>query len=64
MRILTMTNATKANVIAAANAVMGILITFHAVLTTAQMSSIDVVLNAVLTLWIALTYRMSHKRIT
>lgn len=57
------TNAVKAQVIVAANAVLALLVAFDVVLTQAQLGAIDVVLNAVLGLFVALTYTQSHKRI-
>lgn len=57
------TNAAKAQVIIAINGVLALLVAFHVVLTTAQLGAIDVAANAVLGLFVALTYTQSHKRI-
>ena len=62
-KIQTMTNATKANIIATLNALLGVLITFHAVLTQAQLGAIDVAANAILALIVGLTFTESVKRV-
>ena len=62
-KIQTMTNATKANIIAALNALLGVLITFHVFLTQAQLGAIDVAANAILALIIGLTFTESAKRV-
>jgi hypothetical protein len=58
-----MTNATKAQIIAAVNAALSLLTAFHVIFTTAQISSIDVIVNAVLALYVGITYKNSRKRI-
>ena len=58
-----MTNATKAAIIAAANAALGLAVAFGAALTDVQTGSIMVALNATLGLIIATTYKNSAKRI-
>jgi hypothetical protein len=62
--MLTITNATKAQIIAAINAVLGVLGSFglgH--LTNAQQGSILVAANAVLAVVVAVTYQSSSKRV-
>ena len=62
-KAITMTNATKGNIIAAINAVIGLLIAFHVTLTEAQLGAIDVAANAVLILIMGLTFTNSAKRV-
>lgn len=57
------TNTTKANIIAAINALMGLAIVFGVNLSEAQTGAIIVAVNAVLTLYVGLTYKDSAKRI-
>lgn len=57
------TNAAKAQVILAVNAVVALLIAFHVVLTAPQLGAVDVAVNAVLSAFVALTYTQSHKRV-
>ena len=62
--MLTVTNATKAQVIAVVNAVLGVLGSFNVGhLTNAQQGSIIVAANAVLALVVAVTYKSSSKRV-
>ncbi len=58
-----MTNATKAAVIAAVNATLGLLIAFNVALTATQQGAIVTFVNTGLALWIAVTYKDSPKRI-
>lgn len=60
---LTISNATKANVIALVNSLFGVLIAFNIVFTQTQMGAIDIFLNAVLALAVGLTYKQSATRI-
>lgn len=62
-RLLTMTNATKANVIAAINAIFGLLVVFHVGITDAQIGAIDIAANAVLALLVGATFTQSAKRV-
>lgn len=62
-KIGQLTNATKAQIIATVNAVLGLLIAFHVVLTAAQLGAVDVAANAVLSLIVGLTYTASPLRI-
>jgi len=57
------TNAAKAQVILAVNAVLAVLIVFHVALTQPQIGAVDLAVNAVLSAFVALTYTQSHKRI-
>lgn len=62
-KIGTITNATKAQIIAAINAILGLLIAFHVVLTEPQLGAIDVAANAVLALIVAVTFTQSSMRL-
>jgi uncharacterized membrane protein len=57
------TNATKAQVITVVNALLGLLVAFDVALTTAQQGAITVAANAILSLWVVLTYKDSPKRV-
>ena len=59
----SITNTTKANIIAAVNAVLGLAIVFGVNLSEAQTGAIIVAVNAVLSLYVGLTYKSSAKRI-
>lgn len=61
--LFTITNATKAQIIAVVNALLGLLIAFDIVFTQTQLSAIDVFVNAVLALFVGLTYTQSAKRV-
>ncbi len=58
-----MTNATKANAIAAVNAALTLIVSFGVNVTDAQQAAITGAVNAALVLWISLTYRSSAKRV-
>lgn len=58
-----MTNATKAGIIAVLNSGLGLLVAFDVALTQAQLGALDTFANAVLGVWVALTYRQSVKRV-
>lgn len=58
-----MTNATKANVIAAVNAALTLIVSFGANVSDGQQAAITGAVNAILVLWISLTYTQSAKRI-
>lgn len=60
--ILNMTNATKAQIIVLINAVLALLQAFGVDLTDEQQGAILVVVNALLGLWVGLTYNQSRKR--
>jgi len=62
--MLTITNATKAQIIAALNAVLGVLGSFNiGHLTHAQQGAILVAANAVLAALVGVTYQSSSKRV-
>lgn len=61
--LLTMTNATKANAIAAINAIFGVLIAFNLIFTEAQIGAVDIAVNAVLALVVGATYTKSATRV-
>lgn len=59
-----MTNATKAQIIAAVNALLGLAVAFNVVLTQTQIGAIGVAVNAVLAIVVGLTFKQSPKRTT
>jgi hypothetical protein len=59
---MNMTNATKAQIIVVINALLALLQAFHVNLSPGQQGAILVFINAVLALWVGLTYTYSHKR--
>jgi len=58
-----MTNATKAGIISAINAGLGLAIAFGVSITEVQTGAIIVFVNAVLGLVVGLTYKKSIKRV-
>lgn len=58
-----MTNATKANVIAAINALLALLVSFGVNLSEAQTAGTVAFINALLVIWVSVTYRDSVKRV-
>ncbi len=61
--MLTITNATKAQAIAAVNAILGLLAAFDlGHLTTTQSGALLVAVNAVLSLVVGITYKTSKTR--
>lgn len=58
-----MTNAVKAGVITFVNAVLVALPLFYVPITEQQSAAVGLVVNTGLGLWVALTYKNSHKRI-
>lgn len=60
--MLTMTNATKAQIIIAVNAIIALLMAFGIDFTDEQQGAIVAALNAALGLWVAFTYDRSKKR--
>jgi len=59
----TMTNATKASIIATVNATFGLLVAFNVALTEGQQGAIITFVNAALGLVIAMTFTNSAKRV-
>lgn len=57
-----MTNATKAQIIVAINSLLMLAIAFDIALTEAQVGAIGVAANAVLSLYVGLTYKDSPAR--
>lgn len=57
------TNAVKAQAIVAINAGLALLAAFHVVLTNPQIGALTVAVDALLGLYVAVTYTQSHKRI-
>lgn len=62
-QLLTITNATKAQIISAINAVFAVLIAFNVVLSQSQLGAVDIAVNAVLSLFVAITYTASSMRL-
>lgn len=62
-QIAQTTNAVKAQVIVAINALLALLAAFHVILTQAQIGALTLAIDAVLGLYVAVTYTQSHKRI-
>jgi uncharacterized MnhB-related membrane protein len=60
--MLTMTNATKANIISLVNAILGLLTAFDVAFTEAQKGAIIAVVNAFFAAFVATTYKKSRKR--
>lgn len=60
--LLTITNATKSQIITAINSIFGILIAFNLVFTQTQMGAIDIAVNAFLSLLVGVTYGKSSMR--
>jgi len=58
----TMTNATKANIIALVNAIILCLQVFGVPINNAQQAAIGGLVNAALVVWIGLTYKASKMR--
>lgn len=61
--MLSITNTTKANIIAAVNAGLGLLIAFGISVSDGQQAAIVTAVNAALILWVGLTYKQSAKRV-
>jgi hypothetical protein len=59
----TVTNSTKALIIAVLNALLGVAVSFNIGLSDAQTGAIMIAANAVLALIVGLTYKNSPKRI-
>jgi hypothetical protein len=57
-----MTNTTKAHIIVAVNSVLALIAAFGVTLTDKQGGAIVLAVNALLSLWVALTYKNSPKR--
>ena len=58
-----MTNTTKAQVIVVANSILALVMSFGVAITDTQQGAITLTTNAVLGLWVALTYKNSQKRV-
>ncbi len=58
-----MTNATKANIAATVNAVLGAAVLFGLPLSEAQLGGVIAAANAIVVLVVGLTYKDSQKRI-
>ena len=58
-----MSNATKAQILALVNALLLLAVAFDVALTQAQIGAVGVAVNAVLSLWVGLTYGRSPKRL-
>lgn len=62
-KILTATNAAKAQIALLINAVFGILQAFSVVATQAQIASVQIAVDALLAVLIAMTYQQSSMRL-
>ncbi len=62
-RLYEITNATKAQIVVFANALLVVLKAFDVPLTDAQFDAISLAGNAAFGLWIALTFQLSKKRV-
>jgi hypothetical protein len=58
-----LTNATKAQIIVAVNAILALVTSFGLDLSADQIGAILAAVNALASLWIGLTYRQSPKRV-
>lgn len=58
-----MTNATKAQIVALVNVLLALVVAFGFELTEAQTVAIEGAANGVLSVWIAVTYKGSPKRV-
>jgi thiamine biosynthesis lipoprotein ApbE len=59
---MSMTNTTKAQVIVAINSILALVVAFGVNLSEAQTGAITVAVNALLSIWVGLTYKNSPKR--
>lgn len=57
-----MTNALRAQIVVAVNALMAVIVSFGVSLTDSQTGAIALAVNAVLGVWIAMTYKSSPRR--
>lgn len=62
-KFAVLTNATKAQIGFAINAILLVLVAFNVVLTQTQLASISIAVNAVLSLFVAGTYAQSNMRV-
>lgn len=62
-KILTATNAAKAQIALLINAVFGVLQAFSVVATQAQIASVQIAVDALLAVLIAMTYTQSSMRL-
>jgi hypothetical protein len=63
MKLPELTNATKAQIIVVINTIIALAASFGFDLSNEQMAAITTAANAVLGLWVGLTYKDSPKRI-
>ena len=57
-----MTNALRAQIVVALNAILSAIVAFGINLTTAQAGAASIALNALLGVWVAITYQSSPRR--
>lgn len=57
-----MTNALRAQIIVAINAILACVVSFGVGLSDSQTGSITLAVNAVLGIWVAMTYKSSPRR--
>jgi hypothetical protein len=58
-----MTNAVRAQIVVAVNAILAVVASFGFNVSDNQMGTISLAVNAILGVWVALTYKDSPKRI-
>jgi hypothetical protein len=63
MKLPPMTNALRAQIIVAVNALLALVTAFGLGLSDNQIGTISLAVNALLGVWVALTYKDSPKRI-
>jgi hypothetical protein len=61
-RLLTITNATKANIITLVNAIYAALLAWGVSLTDTQQAAVLGLINVIAAIWVAYTYQLSDKR--
>lgn len=63
MKLPAMTNAVRAQIVVAVNAILAVVASFGFNVSDNQMGTISLAVNAILGVWVALTYKDSPKRI-
>ena len=61
-KLLTMTNALRAQIVVAVNSIVALVVAFGVNLSDKQTGAITLALNAILGVWIAATYKDSPRR--
>lgn len=63
MKLPALTNAVRAQIVVAVNAILAVVASFGFNVSPNQMGTISIAVNAILGVWVALTYKNSPKRI-